>query len=85
MAVPLPIWARRLTPVSRNLSRTTRYCVAMLWSPLEPYSRDWGPDVIDLRSKLWWDVTSTAEEFAKKPPKYGTQYGGGTSLLYGEP
>jgi hypothetical protein len=43
------------------------------------------PDVIDLRSKNWWDVTSTAEEFAKKPPKYGTQYGEGTGLTYGEP
>ena len=43
------------------------------------------PDVIDLRSKRWWDVTSTAEEFAKKPAKYGTQFGDGTSLLYGEP
>lgn len=43
------------------------------------------PDVIDLRSKRWWDVTSTVEEFAKKLGKYGTQYGDGTSLLYGEP
>jgi len=42
-------------------------------------------DVIDLRSKRWWDVTSTAKEFAKKPAKYGTQFGDGTSLLYGEP
>jgi hypothetical protein len=43
------------------------------------------PDVIDLQSKRWWDVTTTAEEFAKKPPKYGTQYGEGTPLLYAEP
>jgi len=43
------------------------------------------PDVIDLRAKRWWDVTSTRNEFAKKPAKYGTQYGQGTSLLYCEP
>jgi hypothetical protein len=43
------------------------------------------PDVIDLKAKGWWDVTSTAEEFAKKPPKYGTQFGEGAPLLYGEP
>ena len=43
------------------------------------------PDVIDLRTKRWWDVTSTAEDFAKKPAKYGKQFGDGASLLYGEP
>ena len=49
--------------------------------------RGWpgAPDVVDLRAKRWWDVTSTAEEFAKKPPKYRTLYGDGTPLLYGEP
>ncbi len=29
------------------------------------------PDVIDLQSKRWWDVTTTAEEFAKKTPNTG--------------
>jgi hypothetical protein len=43
------------------------------------------PDVVDLSSKQWWDVTSTAEEFAKKPAKYATQYGVGTPLLCAEP
>jgi hypothetical protein len=43
------------------------------------------PDVIDLQGKHWWDVTSTPEEFAKKPPKYGTQFGDGTPLLYNVP
>ncbi len=42
------------------------------------------PDVVDVRSKRWWDVTSTNTEFEKKLPKYGTQFGEGTSLLYSE-
>lgn len=42
------------------------------------------PDVIDVRSKAWWDLTSTADEFAEKIPKYDAQYGKGSSLLWKE-
>jgi hypothetical protein len=42
------------------------------------------PDVIDLRSKSWWDLTTNADEFVKKRPKYNLQYGEGTGILYGE-
>jgi hypothetical protein len=42
------------------------------------------PDVIDVKSRSWWDLTSTSEEFAEKIPKYEAQYGKGSSLLYKE-
>jgi hypothetical protein len=43
------------------------------------------PDVIDLRSRRWWDVTSNNREFALHVNRYTTQYGEGTPLLYAEP
>ena len=54
-------------------------------SPRKLPSSGGAPDVIDLRSKRWWDATTTAEEFAKKLPKYESTYGEGTSLLYSQP
>jgi len=43
------------------------------------------PDIIDLRAKNWWDLTSTGKEFSKKRRKYNAQYGQGTPILYAEP
>jgi hypothetical protein len=39
------------------------------------------PDVIDLRSKQWWDAT-TVDSWGMHNDKYSTQFGTGTGLLY---
>jgi hypothetical protein len=42
------------------------------------------PDVIDVRSKFWWDLTSDSAQFAEKVPKYDAQYGKGIGLFWRE-
>jgi len=55
-------------------------------SPRRLPSGSGAPDVIDLRTKSWWDATTTWDQFLLKGPKYNTQYGRqSTALLYGEP
>lgn len=42
------------------------------------------PDVIDIKTKCWWDLTSDSAAFAPKVPKYDAQFGQGVGLFWRE-